>query len=68
MLVVDDRRDIRYLVQSYLEEAGAAAETGGDGQAALDYLDQASPDILVLDMQMPRLDGHSDRRELRQRG
>ncbi len=68
VLVVDDRRDIRYLVQSYLEEAGAAVETGGDGQAALDYLDQASPDILVLDMQMPRLDGYSTARELRQRG
>ncbi|ODT69879.1 hypothetical protein ABS71_08800 [bacterium SCN 62-11] len=68
MLVVDDRRDIRYLVQSYLEEAGAAVETGGDGQAALDYLEHGSPDILVLDMQMPRLDGYSTARELRQRG
>ncbi|MCW5871529.1 MAG: PAS domain S-box protein [Candidatus Eremiobacteraeota bacterium] len=68
VLVVDDRRDIRYLVQSYLEEAGAAVETGGDGQAALDYLEHTAPDILVLDMQMPRLDGYSTARELRQRG
>lgn len=68
VLVVDDRRDIRYLVQSYLEEAGATVDTGGDGQAALDHLEQAIPDILVLDMQMPRLDGYSTARELRKRG
>ncbi len=68
VLVVDDRRDIRYLVQSYLEEAGASVDTGGDGQAALDHLELATPDILVLDMQMPRLDGYSTARELRQRG
>ncbi|MFN8610369.1 MAG: PAS domain-containing protein [Vulcanimicrobiota bacterium] len=69
VLVVDDRRDIRYLVQSYLEEAGARVETGGDGQAALDHLEKRSiPDILVLDMQMPRLDGYSTARQLRQRG
>ncbi|MBS2036273.1 PAS domain S-box protein [bacterium] len=68
ILVVDDRRDIRYLVQSYLEEAGARVETGGDGQAALDHLERTVPDILVLDMQMPRLDGYSTARQLRQRG
>ena len=68
VLVVDDRRDIRYLVQSYLEEAGASVETGGDGQAALDHLQRTIPDVLVLDMQMPRLDGYSTARELRQRG
>jgi two-component system CheB/CheR fusion protein len=68
VLVVDDRRDIRYLVESYLEEAGATVETGGDGHAALDYLQRSLPDVLVLDMQMPRLDGYSTARELRQRG
>ena len=65
ILVVDDRPDIRYLVQSYLEEAGGAVDTADDGQEALDYLAQNVVDAVVLDMQMPRLDGYATARELR---
>ncbi|CAN0310489.1 unnamed protein product, partial [Phaeothamnion confervicola] len=67
VLVVDDRRDIRFLVQSYLEEAGATVGTADNGQAALDYLAETRMDMVVLDMQMPVLDGYATARELRRR-
>ena len=68
VLVADDRRDIRDLVRSYLEEAGAQVATAPDGQASLDSLDRQPADVLVMDMQMPVLDGYNTARELRRRG
>ena len=62
VLIVDDRRDMRYLIQTYVEEAGAAAESAGDGALAVERVKQAQSqgtpfDAIVLDMQMPIMDG-----------
>jgi PAS domain S-box-containing protein len=73
MLVVDDRHDIRYLAQRYLEEAGAKVVTAEGGAAALaaiaaaDKTDQ-SFSAVVLDMQMPGMDGYAVARKLRAQG
>ncbi|MET0410500.1 MAG: CheR family methyltransferase [Polyangiaceae bacterium] len=63
VLVVDDRRDMRYLIQTYLEEAGARVEGAKDGADALEVtksaLTRGEPfDAIVLDMHMPNMDGY----------
>ncbi len=62
VLVVDDRRDMRYLMQTYLEEAGASVATAVDGSAAIDSVKESmlggQPyDAVLLDIQMPVMDG-----------
>ena len=67
VLVVDDRRDVRYLAQHFLEEAGAIVDTANDGLEALDKLASGTPDfdLVLLDMQMPKLDGYQCATRLR---
>jgi two-component system CheB/CheR fusion protein len=62
ILIVDDRRDMRYLIQTYLEEAGASVVSASDGALAVesvrDAMARGKPfDAIVLDMQMPVMDG-----------
>ncbi len=68
LLVADDRRDIRDLVVSYLEAAGAHVSTAKNGQEALDVLSDHPVDVVLLDMQMPILDGYATARKLREQG
>ena len=71
MLIVDDRRDIRYLAQHFIEKAGATVVTATNGQEAIEYLcskESADVDLIVMDMQMPVMDGYMATSELRKRG
>lgn len=68
MLVVDDREDIQEIVRSYLEEAGATVYTTGEGQTALDFLKKKTVSVVLLDMQMPGMDGYMTARALREQG
>jgi len=68
VLVVEDQPDLRDLMENYFREAQADVVTVEDGQAALDYLETAEAEVVVMDMQMPRLDGYAATRELRRRG
>jgi two-component system CheB/CheR fusion protein len=73
LLVVDDRRDIRYLIAHTLEEAGAEVATAGNGVSALAAVtgveDAKRPfAAIVLDMQMPVMDGYAAARKLRESG
>jgi CheY-like chemotaxis protein len=56
-LVVDDSMLIRHTVCRYLEERGFAVETAGNGQEALEALKRVHPDIIITDMQMPKMGG-----------
>ena len=47
---------------------GFSVEVAGDGQQALDALERVQPDLIVLDLQMPVMDGRSFYRAFRQRG
>jgi len=56
-LVVDDSMLIRHTVCRFLEQRGFAVESATNGQEALDALKQLQPDIIVTDMQMPKMSG-----------
>jgi DNA-binding response OmpR family regulator len=57
ILVVDDEDDIRGLLRRLLERAGYAVEEAENGRAALRSLFASTPDLVILDVNMPDLDG-----------
>ncbi len=57
MLLVDDEPMVREVVGRYLERDGVDVHEVGDGQAALDWLEGNHPDLVVLDVMLPRVDG-----------
>jgi len=57
VLVVDDEPTITDVVSRYLERAGYATHTAADGQAALKLAAAEHPDLVVLDLMLPGLDG-----------
>ena len=65
ILVVDDERKIVDLARDYLEHAGFVVRTAGDGQAALDVVERHKPDLVVLDLGLPGLDGLDVTRQIR---
>lgn len=65
ILVVDDEPKIVKLVRDYLERAGFAVLAAADGAAALDLAHTQKPDLIVLDLGLPKLDGLDVTRELR---
>jgi two-component system, OmpR family, alkaline phosphatase synthesis response regulator PhoP len=65
ILVVDDEPKIAELARDYLEHAGFAVVIAGDGPAALTAVRQRHPDLVVLDLGLPGLDGLDVTRQLR---
>jgi len=57
ILVVDDERHIVRLVQVNLERAGHQVVSAFDGMEALKKVESEKPDLIVLDVMMPRMDG-----------
>lgn len=57
ILVVDDEPKITRLARDYLEKSGFTVLTSGDGQQALTITRQERPDLIVLDLMLPGLDG-----------
>lgn len=57
MLVVDDNKVIRQLIRVNLELEGFEVVTAADGVECLDLVHQVRPDVITLDVVMPRLDG-----------
>lgn len=68
VLVVDDDPHIRQLLVFALEKSGLAAREAEDGEAALASVAQQRPDLVVLDINMPKLDGLEVCRRLRAQG
>jgi two-component system response regulator BaeR len=65
ILVVEDEADLAQILVDYLKRDGYEASAIGDGLAAMDELRRAPPDLLLLDVMLPGLDGLSILRELR---
>ena len=67
IMVVDDDSNIGELLRLYLEKEGYDTVVLTDGAAALEAFDVAKPDLILLDVMMPRLDGWQVCREIRKR-
>jgi len=57
VLVVEDDSDIAQMVELYLRDAGYHTERAGDGVRALELWRAAAPDLILLDIGLPKLDG-----------
>lgn len=68
ILVVDDEPMVREVVVAYLEREGFRVDEASDGAAALQQIDASQPDLVVLDVMLPELDGFSVLTELRRTG
>jgi len=67
ILVVDDEATVVRLVRGYLEQAGFRVATAFDGPGALAQFDAWQPDLVILDLMLPGLDGLEVARRIRKR-
>ena len=67
VLVVDDDSDILGLVRLRLERSGYEVVSAHDGIEALERVGERAPDLAIVDVMMPRMDGHQLTRALRDR-
>ena len=58
LLLVDDEPDLVQMVSVRLKAAGYEIATAYDGQEALEKVRQAQPDLMILDLMLPKLDGY----------
>ena len=57
VLIVDDEPDIRQTLSAYLVKKGFAMDTANNGKEALDAIRRKKPDLIILDVMMPKMDG-----------
>jgi CheY-like chemotaxis protein len=67
VLVVDDEPEIVILVKSRLEANGFATASAKDGMEALEKAVSEKPDIVLLDLLMPRMDGYETMKQMRKK-
>jgi CheY-like chemotaxis protein len=65
VLLVDDLQEIREMYSRYLRFVGVGVATAGDGREALDVAGVCRPDVIVLDLSMPRMGGWEALKEIR---
>jgi DNA-binding response OmpR family regulator len=68
VLITDDSPVLRALMVRALTTIGHKVTMAEDGQEAIDILERFAPDLMVLDVEMPRLDGYGVLLEMRRRG
>jgi DNA-binding response OmpR family regulator len=66
-LVVDDAADLRFLMREVLSRSGVAVEEANSGLEALGRLGSDPPDVVILDVQMPDMDGWETLSAIRRR-
>lgn len=65
ILVIDDEEPMRLIFKAYLTKAGHAIETAADGMEGLEKVASFSPDLILLDINMPRMSGFEVAKKLR---
>jgi DNA-binding response OmpR family regulator len=68
ILIVDDDAALRSTVVNFLREEGFVADGVSDGRSALSYVEGRRPDVVVLDLHLPRMDGWNVARSIKERG
>lgn len=66
ILIADDEAEIRDILHLYLEQAGFHVVEAADGFETLSLLEKEAPDLLLLDIMMPKLDGYRVLKTLRE--
>jgi DNA-binding response OmpR family regulator len=59
ILVVEDDNNLRELIKARLEQGGYQVETAGDGFAAIMQARKLKPDLIILDLMIPKMDGYT---------
>ena len=65
ILIAEDEQDIRILIQFTLQFAGHDVVAFKDGQEALENVEQEKPDLIMMDVRMPRMDGYTACRNMK---
>lgn len=65
ILVVDDEASIRRILETRFKMLGFDTATAADGEEALDIFNRFAPDIVILDIMMPKMDGYGVTKEIR---
>lgn len=65
ILVVDDEASIRRILETRLKMVGYEVITAADGEEALEAYNKHNPDLIILDIMMPKMDGYGVTREIR---
>lgn len=68
VLIADDEQHIRTLVRLNFEDQGYEVLEAGDGEEALSIIESSEPDVVILDVKMPKLDGLGVLRKLQSEG
>ena len=68
ILLIEDENDLARVAQSYLEKAGLSVLTAARGDTGLSMFIQTKPDLVLLDLNLPGMDGLDVAREIRRRG
>lgn len=68
VLIIDDDEALLRMLRLSLLSAGVRVDTAANGEIGLDRLEHSQYDVILLDLQMPRMDGRTFYREMRNRG
>lgn len=65
ILLVDDEKNLRILVKEVLEEEGFKVTAVASGMECLERLKKTKPDLIIMDMMMPKMNGYDTIKEIR---
>ena len=68
ILIIEDERELARVVQSYLEQAGMTTRVESRGDSGLAAFQKLTPDLVLLDLNLPGMDGLDVAREIRRKG
>ena len=67
ILIVDDNKQITSILEEYAKKEGYSTQIARDGQEAIREFEKINPDIILLDVMMPKMDGFEVCREIRKK-
>lgn len=68
VLIVEDSKDYLFIISQALTDAGFSVATAGDGEEGLVAIEKEKPDLVLLDIEMPKMDGITMSKKMKDRG